>query len=205
MSDKARQLLPEYVLGGLDEAEIGEVEVALEASASLRIELQELNEDLLGLAVALPAIAPSDAVKDRLFASMTADRFLPFVDELAKLCDLAFEKMKDVLRLADVREQWGEGLPGVRLIHFEHGPGCLGLDTGLIEVDPGCEFPSHSHLGPEWGFVLQGTLIDDDGAEYGPGSILEKNVTDRHRVRAGPDGKLVYVVIHNGLEILTED
>ncbi len=205
MSDKARQLLPEYVLGGLDEAEIREVEVALEASLALRQALEELNEDLLGLAVALPPVAPSADFKDRLFASVKTDRFLPFVDELAELCDLAFDKMKDVLRLADGQEQWCEGLPGMRLIHFEHGAGCPGLDTGLIEMEPGFEFPVHTHMGPEWSYVLEGTLIDGDGTEYGPGSILEKTVADQHLVRAGSAGKLVYVVIHNGLEIQIED
>lgn len=202
MIETLRALLPEYVLGGLDPDQIAEVDAGLAKSAALRAELTALQEDLAGLAVALTPVAPSPSVKTRLLASVKAERFVPFVAELAKFCDLAVDKMRDVLRLVDDAKAWGdEMLPGLHIIHFDHGPACFGVDTGLIRLGPDAAFPRHKHLGREVNYVIQGALIDEDGAVYGPGTYLERAEGDSHTIRGGADG-LTMIVIHAGMEMI---
>lgn len=202
MSDPIRDLLPEYVLGGLDEASARRVEAALADAPALRRELDAITEDLAGLALELTPVRPDPDLRARLLASAAQDRLLPFADELARFCDLALEKMKAVLRLVDDAAAWEPGpMPGIRLIHFEHGPACLGADTGLVEMPAGFAFPRHSHQGREVNYVLEGTLVDEDGTVYGPGTFVDKDVQDVHGFRVGDERPLVMVVIHNGFEI----
>lgn len=202
MNDRVLALLPDYVLGGLSPDEAAEVRAALETDPALRAEHDALVEDLTGLAVALPPTRPPPEVRERLVASARRDRFLPFVDELARLCDVAAEKMKAILRMVDDPEAWQAGpMPGIRLIHFEHGPACLGADTGLVEMPAGFQFPKHAHLGREVNFILQGSLHDDDGTVYGPGTYTDKGPDDVHEYLVGDEAPIVMVVVHNGFEI----
>ncbi|MGH7277631.1 MAG: cupin domain-containing protein [Candidatus Rokuibacteriota bacterium] len=39
-----------------------------------------------------------------------------------------------------------------------------GRQTTLVRMAPGATLPLHRHVGIEQSFVLQGTLVDDDGA-----------------------------------------
>lgn len=202
MSQQIRDLLPEYVLGGLEEADRRRVASAVAESSALRAELDALTADLADLALELTPVRPDPALKDRLLAAAKQDRLLPFAEDLSRLCDLAMEKMKAVLRLVDDPAAWEAGpLPGIRLIHFDHGPACLGADTGLVEMPAGFTFPRHTHQGREVNYVLSGQIIDEDGAVYGPGTYLDKDVHDVHGFRVGEAGPLVMVVIHNGFEI----
>lgn len=201
MSD-VRDLFCDYVFGGLEPAARAEVEAAVAASPALRAELDALSEDLTGLAVALTPVRPDPEVRERVLDAVRRDRLLPFVDELSRFCDLAVEKMKAILRLVDDPSAWEAGpLPGIRLIHFDHGPACLGADTGLVEMPAGFAFPAHSHRGPEVNYVLEGRLIDDDGTVYGPGSFVSKDERHVHGFRVGDERPLVMVVIHNGYDV----
>lgn len=202
MSERVLGLLPEYVLGGLQPQEIAEVDAALTESATLRAELRDLQEDLTGLAVALTPVAPSPGVRSRLLASVKAEQFAPFVDELAEFCDLAVGKMRAVLSKVSDAAAWGdEVLPGLHIIHFDHGPACFGVDTGLIRLAPDTAFPKHKHLGREVNYVISGALIDEDGAVYGPGTYLERAKDDTHTIRASSDG-LTMIAIHCGMEMI---
>ena len=201
MNQRILDLLPDYLLGGLDEAGRAEVERAVAGSPSLQAEAAALSEALFGLAEALPPVAPDPAVRARLLASATQDRLLPFVDDLARLCDLAMEAMRAVLRKVDDLASWEPGpLPGISLIHFDHGPGCLAADTGVVRFAAGTVVPRHRHLGPELSYVLAGTLVDGDGRRYAPGQVLEKSADDVHGFSAGDDEALVIVLMHSGFE-----
>ena len=95
-------------------------------------------------------------------------------------------------------------MPGIRLIHFDHGPACVGADTGVVEMPPGFRFPKHKHLGVEVNYILQGQLIDDDGTVYGPGDAVEKTVSDVHAYEVGGDEPLIFIAINNGFEVVGE-
>lgn len=203
MNPRILDLLPDFILGGLDAASAAEVEAALAESPALQAEAAALSEALFGVAEALPPVAPDPGVRARLMASSTQDRLLPFVDDLARICDLAFEAMRGVLRKVDELAAWEPGpLPGINLIHFEHGPGCFAADTGLVRFEPGTRIPRHRHMGRELSYVLAGTLTDDDGRVYGPGEVLEKDVGDVHGFSAGTEEALVMVLVHSGFEFL---
>lgn len=194
-------LLPDYLMGGLAEAERAEVAAAVAASPELQAEVAALSEALFALADDLPEVAPDPAVRARLLASAAQDRLLPFADDLARICDLARGVMQAILRKVDDLAAWAPGpMPGIEVIHFDHGPGCLAADTGLVRFVPGAVIPRHRHLGHELSYVLEGTLIDDDGRRYGPGEVLDKTVDDTHGFSAGAEAPLVLVLVHSGFE-----
>ena len=198
--DDVQLRLPEYALGGLSEAERAEVETALAASADLRAELAEINDALDGLGDALTPIPAPDAVRARLLQSAAKDPYLPFVADLARLCDLAIERMQQVLRIAQDPSAWVPGpMPGIGIIHFEHGPACTGVDTGYVRMPANFEFPRHRHLGSEINYVVQGQIIDDDGTVYRPGDAMVKGPEDVHGWRTG-DEEMLMVVVQNGFE-----
>lgn len=203
MSQRIMDLLPDFLMGGLPEAERAEVTAALRGSAALRAEVAALSEALFGLAEALPPVPPDPAVRARLLASAAQDRLLPFVDDLARICDLARDVMQAILRKLDDVAAWAPGpMPGIELIHFDHGPGCLAADTGVVRFPPGVVIPRHRHLSHEITYVLSGTMIDEDGRHYGPGEVLEKTVEDVHGFSATPDEPLVVVLVHSGFEFV---
>ena len=203
MTEQAKDLLPDYVLGVLDDAQRAEVDAAVAASAELQAELAAVTEDLAGLADGLTPLVPAPDVKLRLMDAVKQDRFLPFADDLARFCDMAFEKMRDILRLVDKDEAWEAGpMPGIRLIHFDPGPQCFAADTGLVEMPAGFAFPRHEHTGREVNYILQGGLIDEDGTHYGPGEYCEKAKGNPHGFKVADEGVLVMVVMHNGFDIL---
>jgi len=52
--------------------------------------------------------------------------------------------------------------PGVeRKLLYQDASGRL---TALVRMAPGARLPRHRHVGLEQSFVLEGTLVDDDGA-----------------------------------------
>ena len=111
--------------------------------------------------------------------------------------------MKELLRLIDQPDAWEDGpLPGVRLIHFDHGPGCPAGDPGLVCLVAGREFPRHRHLGPETTMILEGRIIDEDGTEYGPGDVVSKTVADVHGYRVGDARDVVFLALNDGFELV---
>ncbi len=52
--------------------------------------------------------------------------------------------------------------PGVETKTLYREPS--GRHTTLTRMAPGAKLPSHRHVGVEQSYVLEGTLIDDDGA-----------------------------------------
>lgn len=203
--ERARDLLPEYALGGLTDAERAEVDRALEDSSDLRAELAEINDAFGGLAEGLEPITPPPEVKDRLFASIDESPYLPFVADLAKYCDLALEKMQQVLQLAKDPSAWIPGpMPGIDIIHFDHGPACTGADTGYVRMPANFTFPRHRHLGSEINYVVEGRIIDDDGTVYGPGEAMVNGPERIHGWKTGPE-PMVMIVIQNGFEPVGDD
>ncbi|MGI9335725.1 MAG: cupin domain-containing protein [Gammaproteobacteria bacterium] len=64
-----------------------------------------------------------------------------------------------------------------------------GLLTTLVKMDPGAVLPDHEHVEIEQTWVLEGALIDDEGAAEA-GSFVWRPAGSRHGARA-PDGALL--------------
>jgi quercetin dioxygenase-like cupin family protein len=203
MTDRAHELLPEYVLGTLSEEEEAEVERALAESPELALELRAISDAYDALAASLPPVSPKPETKLRLLATMSENRYLPFVDELSRWFDLAVDRVKQILTMIDDPGAWEPGpMPGIQLIHFAGGPNAFAADTGFVRFPAGLHFPMHSHEGPELTYVLEGTLIDGDGTAYGPGDVLIKETGTSHEYRIGEDRDCVIAIAHVNYRIL---
>ena len=64
-----------------------------------------------------------------------------------------------------------------------------GLLTALTRFAPGAKLPVHEHVDLEQTWVLEGSLIDDEG-EAGVGDYVWRPAGSRHMAHA-PDGALV--------------
>jgi hypothetical protein len=184
MTDRALELLPEYVLGTLSEEDAAVVERALAESPDLVAEMRAISDAYETLAMSLPSVQPKPDTKNRLLSTLSENRFLPFVDELSRYFDLAVDRMKQILRMIDDVAAWEPGpMPGVQLIHFAGGPNAFAPDTGFVRFPAGSIFPHHDHKGPELTYVLAGSFEDSDGKTYGPGDVLIKSPGNPHSLR----------------------
>lgn len=194
-------LLPDYALGTLSAAEADRIDAALVESPELRAALAAIEDAYFGLAASLTPVPPAPAVKSRLLASVAADRYGPFVKDVARYCGLALERAQAVLAVIGQPDKWEIGLvPGNFLFHFEGGPGAYAADCGLVILPAHFQFPRHKHLGPEVNYILEGSMIDDDGRSYGPGDALVKTVDDEHSFTIGPNG-CTFLAVQSGFEI----
>lgn len=195
--------LAELALGTLPPAHAAAIARDLDP-ALLSAELAAADAALASLAVALPPVAPSPGLRDRLLASARGPgRFAPFIDRLATLVDLAAARAQELLASLSRADVWQASPgPNVHLVHFDGGPACAGADAGFVRVDAGTMFPEHRHLGDETVLVLQGHYRDSSGSVVHAGEIIKMPEDSRHHFTAGPDEDLIYaVVVFGGIEI----
>ncbi len=64
-----------------------------------------------------------------------------------------------------------------------------GLMTALFKWQPGAVLPDHEHVDLEQSFILEGSLVDEDG-EVTAGNFVWRPAGSRHVARA-PNGALV--------------
>jgi len=195
--------LPEYVLGTLPAAELAALRAEVEGSPDLQREVAELTEALSRSASALPPVAPSAATRARLLETLGGpDRFRPFFAELGRRFDLTVDAVRRLVGLVDDPAAWeATPSPWIKLIHFPGGPALAGADAGFVRVTAGHTFPRHSHQGPEFAFVLEGTMIKN-GRAYRPGDIDEVPTDEVHEYSVGPECDLVAMVWHHGIRFV---
>jgi anti-sigma factor ChrR (cupin superfamily) len=80
---------------------------------------------------------------------------------------------------------WIETNPGNKMKVIHHDPE-TGLLTILSKLDPGCGIPAHVHEDLEQTFVLEGSLVDDEG-ECTAGNFVIRAKGSRHAPKA-PNG-----------------
>lgn len=205
MSTPLHERLAQYALGALEPDEQAAVEAELDAQPELWDEVASMIEASSMLAAELEPVAPSAAARERLLADLEPKRFFPHVPALAKLLDLAAEKVEQLLGLIDDAKAWEPSpFPGIDLIHFEGGPNVLAPDTGFVRFPAGFPFPKHKHHGPEIVYVLQGSLHDSDGHVYVPGEACPKTVDDIHSFTVGTECDAVIVVVQVSFEIVAD-
>lgn len=167
-------------------------------------------EALSSLAVALPPVTPPPSLRARLMASVRGPaRYAPFIDRLARMVDLATDRVQTLLASLARPDVWQPSPgPNIHLVHFDGGPAVATADVGFVKVAAGTPFPDHRHIGDETVLVLQGSFSDSGGATVRAGEIFKMPQDSSHSFTAGPDEDLVYAaVVFGGIEIpgLTRD
>lgn len=203
MSDDARELVPEYVLGLLPEDERRRLVSAQEGSATLAQEVRMAAAAVATLADALPERAPLPGGRSRLLATLASpDRFQAFFPTLRQWFDLTDEQLRSVIARMDAGTEFVDApLPGVRYFDFETGPRAVGKEAGVLTLAPGARFPAHVHKGGERSMVLEGTLLLD-GLRLHPGDVVDVTAGSRHEFAAGPERRLALLVIHDGIRLV---
>lgn len=72
-----------------------------------------------------------------------------------------------------------------------------GLLTVLLKMDPGAELPDHEHVLLEQTYMIEGRLVDKEGAEVGlaagPGEFIWRPAGSRHTAYT-PEGGLMLAI-----------
>lgn len=74
----------------------------------------------------------------------------------------------------------------------------------LLRFDPGAESRRHEHTGIEEFYVLEGELVDDDGAVFGPGVFVRFDPGSVHSSKS-PKGCVILVTLLGRNRPLDED
>lgn len=186
-------------MGSLDDAEAASVEDHLAGCKQCQ---NALDQHLL-LCAALDK-KPGQPGLERLLAEATPlSRFEQFADRIAAISDVARETAIDWLTRIDEAISWSEtAMEGLELFHVDGGPAVEGAIFGFVRLEPGMEFPEHTHLGQERIFVIQGGLRDENGVVHGPGNLVERAAGSSHEISAEPGVPLIYLnIVHEGLEL----
>lgn len=140
---------------------------------------------------------PAATLRERLFASVSAaHRWDDFVAELAEAMKLPLDAAERLLATVDEDDGWEDsGLPGVRLLHFEGGPGTEDAITGFVRIEVGGTFPHHEHVGQETVIVLQGTCVDSHGTTYQRGQRIDQAPGTAHAITVTSDIPLLYLAV----------
>src|SRR6201987_5360505 len=80
---------------------------------------------------------------------------------------------------------WIQTAPGNKMKVIYHDP-ATGMLTILSKLEPGCGIPAHVHEDLEQTFVLEGSLVDDEG-ECTAGNLVVRAKGSRHAPTA-PNG-----------------
>lgn len=147
---------------------------------------------------------PQSGGRDRLLEALTGpERYAPFRDDIARHFDLTPGRITELFAEMALPERWEDGpMPGIRLMHFEAGPGALARDTGFVSMPAGMHFPYHRHLGHEVNYVMEGAILDGDGTLYLPGEAIERGPGTEHEYFVPESGDLLMAVMQDGFDII---
>lgn len=195
--------LAEYVLGSLPDARRLELDAELARSPELQREVAALREALGVLTDHLPRVQPRKNGRAALLAALgSADRYSPFVGDLARHFDLPASRVRELLRSTDDRNAWLQSpVDGIHMIDFPSGPNAIADHAGFVTFPKGLQFPYHRHLGPEVNYILHGSMLADDGRLYIPGEALSMPTGSAHAF-SFPHADTMIAVIHLGFEFI---
>jgi hypothetical protein len=202
MTRPAYEELADYVLGSLPGARRGMIGMQIASSPELQREVAELREAFSVLADQIPRVPPCPASRALLLGALdTAERFSPFVDDLARHFDLPVAHVRELLHQTDDPARWiATPVPGIALIDFPTGPNAIATHAGFARFPRGLQFPYHRHLGPEINYILEGSLLTG-GKLYIPGQAVIMEPGTSHEF-AIPDVDTLIAVIHIGFEFI---
>ncbi len=166
-------------------------------------EQQELLELVHRLPEALPLAAGPALLRARLLeeTSRAPERYAPFTRQLSELYDLPRAEVADLLqRSADARAWQRSGLPGIKKLPVQAGPGSRGAQTYLVKFSAGVHFPEHAHGGHETVLLMAGSYTESTGRVYGTGDIHLMEPGTAHAFTIAKDEDCVAAtLLHGGL------
>ncbi|MFB6373994.1 MAG: cupin domain-containing protein, partial [Bradymonadaceae bacterium] len=154
--------------------------------------------------------SPSDDLRDQILRDLSPeDRFLDLIDEVETRLDLSESEARRLLAALDDESNWISvpgydiDLFGFRFVGIEPGPQVEAELAALLRVARGATFPEHEHVGREQVFVLQGTLIEDDGEVFDRGELIEHDHETSHTFSVPDDSPdlIGIVCVEHGLLI----
>ena len=94
--------------------------------------------------------------------------------------------------------------PGIS-VHFYASDQRTKRVLALIQMEPGCGYPSHKHRSKEEVLVLRGSYEDELGS-YATGQHVEYEANSEHspRAKGGPDDEpcVLLALAHEGIKLL---
>ena len=201
--------LVEYWLEQLEPAERIAIEARLAQSDSARERALQVQTLLAHVGSLSSPLKPTPSVVDRLMESLDdTTRFDGFISRLTTFLDLPATRVRELLatarRAAPNTPGWQtSGLKGLLAYPFRGGANIAAANTQMLHMAAGFVFPNHRHIGSEWGFVAQGTLIEHDGRCVCAGDIVHKTPGSRHSFRVdGSQPAIVFIVLEGPIEWL---
>lgn len=199
MNTPMDDLVFDYVNGTLGPVERAAFERDLAGSAALQAEVADARELLAGLALVLPAVAPTGGLRERVLRSAQVGAWEPFLARVAQVWDLSVEAVLAQFRRAADPAQWGPGpMPGITLFHLEGGPATAGADVGIVTFAPGTAFPLHGHSAAEQYVLLQGRIFDSAGRVELPGETVEYTADVVHSFTTDPEQETCIALVLRG-------
>lgn len=168
MSDHVFELLADFALNTLADAERDRVDAHVTDCDQCAAELATTHAALASVAAPLPGVSPCNLARGRLLDALgEGTRFDDFSERVARLFDIPVGKAQRYLARIDDPSRWAPGPgTGVFLLPINPGPKFEGSMSGFVKVNTGSEFPEHTHNGDEATIVLQGACKDPDGTIY---------------------------------------
>lgn len=168
--------------------------------------LEDLSDDELAfIAEALPPLRPTSARRQALLDALEPrGRLARFAQEIARMIDVSLDHAERILTRVFDTEGWEPGpIAGSTTLWVEGGPAVAGCIRGFLRIDAGLDFPHHQHLGDEEVLVLEGAMIDSNGATIRPGQRLTMRVGTEHSYRAQAGGAelLTFLVVRDGVRV----
>lgn len=210
--DRQDPRLIEYLLGTASKADRAAVEAA-SADPEIAAELQALRE-VLGLVGAQGAqgaqgarVKATESLRDRIVRSVVSEDLAGFVDRAAVFLDidpLSARAVLAQLAISDSSAWVPSGIAGIRIFELTGGPRLSDAERCVaLHMEPGSHFPEHHHQGDEWGLVLRGQLLQNDGRRFGPGDLVHQAEGSSHAFGATRDSEVIQlVVLRGGIEFL---
>ncbi|GJM10605.1 MAG: hypothetical protein DHS20C11_28810 [Lysobacteraceae bacterium] len=195
-----------YALNALEDDANRAIEARLKSSAELRQALAHLQHRLFEQTESR-CEQPAASLKQRLLESIGASNpFACFAIRVAAFLDLTVADTSNMLdQLADSEHPKWQQSPtlGVRTLPLEAGARLSGAHCLAMELMPGATLPAHRHAANEWGFVLQGTIRENELRQYDAGDMVCKPEGSEHAFTAlGPNRGLLIVVLEGPVKFL---
>ena len=201
--DHVDDFISELALGTLGVTERTAVESHVRGCARCAAEFASTVDMLALLSTSLPSSTPSPKVREQLFARVRNEsRWLPFIDRVAELFDIAAEKAGALLETLEDPRNWVPGpVGGNELFFVPQGPRLAGAEAGFLRLGANVQFPKHRHLGQETSIIMAGSLREDGSDRvWQPGDVQVNEAGSEHSFTAGQDGCLFAVVVFDGVD-----
>jgi predicted ChrR family anti-sigma factor len=164
-------------------------------------ERQELLELVHRLPEALPATGGPAALRARLLetTSRAPERYAPFTRVLSEIYDLPRADVKRLLERSAEPSAWKmSGLPGIKKLPVNAGPGRAGAQTYLVKFAAGKRFPEHHHDGLETVLIMAGAYTESSGKTYATGDIHLMEPGTSHSFTIADDEDCIAATVLHG-------